>query len=284
MFNWLYPLTRKSDVTSCFIKFKTLVENLFSTNIKIIHTDNGGEFVNKSLFSFLSSYRISHQLTCPYTSQQNSVVERKHRHIVSMGQCLLLQASLPETCWVHAFHMATFLINRTSTPILNGYSPFQVLFHRSLDLSLIKTFGCLCFPHLTAYTKHKLEPRSIPYVFLSYAANHKGYKCFHVPTRRLYISRHVIFHEQSFPFFVPSSSSLSTSSSSALFYSPTSSLRLPSQFSIQSTSVPSTSSSPHSPLSSHLSPTQNSTHSLSSMPFKSRATMSTSSSSSLSST
>jgi hypothetical protein len=33
-FNWLYPLRTKYDVLSCFIKFKNLVENLFSRSIK----------------------------------------------------------------------------------------------------------------------------------------------------------------------------------------------------------------------------------------------------------
>jgi hypothetical protein len=46
---------------------------------------------------------------------------------------------------------------------------------------------------------------------------HKGYKCFHIPTGRLYISHDVLFEESVFPFldssipvFVPSPTNSST--------------------------------------------------------------------------
>ena len=74
-----------------------MVENLLSSRIKTIHIDNGGEFVNHAFPSFLIAFGISRQLTCPYTSEQNGVVERKHRHIVSMGRCLQYQAGVPNS-------------------------------------------------------------------------------------------------------------------------------------------------------------------------------------------
>jgi hypothetical protein len=41
-FAWMYPLKQKSNVLLCFMKFKVLVENLFSCKIKQFQTDNGG--------------------------------------------------------------------------------------------------------------------------------------------------------------------------------------------------------------------------------------------------
>ena len=37
-------------------------------------------------------------------------------------------------------------------------------------------------------------------VFLGYSSSHRGYKCLHVPSSHLYISQHVIFDENLFPF------------------------------------------------------------------------------------
>jgi hypothetical protein len=37
-------------------------------------------------------------------------------------------------------------------------------------------------------------------VFLGYSSHHKGYKCFHPETGRIFVSRDVIFHEEVFPF------------------------------------------------------------------------------------
>ena len=59
-FAWLFPLKQKSDVLTCFIKFKCLVENLFSYKIKQLQTDNGGEYVSKNFKQFTDSHGILH--------------------------------------------------------------------------------------------------------------------------------------------------------------------------------------------------------------------------------
>jgi len=43
-FSWIYPLHAKSDTFSAFVQFKALVENQFSTTIKQLQTDGGGEY------------------------------------------------------------------------------------------------------------------------------------------------------------------------------------------------------------------------------------------------
>jgi hypothetical protein len=47
---------------------------------------------------------------------------------------------------------------------------------------------------------HKLSHRSVACVFLGYASNHRGYRCMDLESRRIIISRHVIFDETQFPF------------------------------------------------------------------------------------
>ncbi|PKU82870.1 Retrovirus-related Pol polyprotein from transposon TNT 1-94 [Dendrobium catenatum] len=64
----------------------------------------------------------------------------------------------------------------------------------------LRTFGCLCFPWLRPYTSTKLDPRSQECVFLGYSTSHKGYKCYNLTTHKIHISRHVVFHEQTFPY------------------------------------------------------------------------------------
>jgi hypothetical protein len=64
----------------------------------------------------------------------------------------------------------------------------------------LRVFGCLCYPNLYATTAHKLAPRSTRCVFLGYPREHKGYRCFDLHTRRVIISRHVIFDESIFPY------------------------------------------------------------------------------------
>ena len=48
----------------------------------------------------------------------------------------------------------------------NGVSPWECLFHTQPDYRFLRTFMSLCFPLLRPYNKHKLEPRSLPCVFI----------------------------------------------------------------------------------------------------------------------
>ena len=54
-----------------------MIETQFNTCVQTIRTDNGLEFVNVETSIFFKTKGIIHEKTCPYTPQQNGVVERK---------------------------------------------------------------------------------------------------------------------------------------------------------------------------------------------------------------
>ena len=198
-FTWLFPLHHKSDVFSVFIKFKALVENLYSCKIKQLQTDNGGEYLSNQFKNILQENGINHRLTCPYTSQQNGIAERKHRHIQETGLTLLAKSGLAQSYWVDAFLTSVFLINRMPTKVLHNLSPFFVLNKKIPKYSELRIFGCACYPFLRPYEHHKLSFRSKQCVFLGYSSNQRGYRCLDQSSGRVYVSRHVIFDEYMFP-------------------------------------------------------------------------------------
>jgi hypothetical protein len=169
----------------------------------------GGEF--RPLNTILSQQGISHRISCPHTHQQQGSVERKHRHLVETGLSLLASASMPLKFWDEAFFTASFLINRLPSPVTQNKSPFEILFHTTPDYNFLKVFGCACWPHLRPYNKHKLAFRSQLCVFLGYSFQHKGYRCLHIPSGRIYISRNVVFDETMFPFHTNSMSAATQS-------------------------------------------------------------------------
>jgi hypothetical protein len=118
---------------------------------------------------------------------------------------MLLHASMPPPYWAEALSTATFLLNKRPSSSIRNQIPHQILHDTLLDYSSLRVFGCLCYPNLTATTPHKLAPRSTPCVFLGYPSSHKGYRCLDMATRRIIISRHVIFDESVFPFSATSS-------------------------------------------------------------------------------
>ena len=210
-FTWFFPLSHKSQVLSSFIHFKNTMENLLNAKVKTLRTDCGSEYTKHEFTNFCSQSGIFYQFTCPHTSQQNGVAERKHRHIVDISLTLISHSSLPLTYWSYAFATAVHLINRIPSSHRAFISPWEALFHSSPDYSIFKSFRCACFPLLRPYSKHKLLPRSRECVFLGYASNSKGYLCLDIASSRLFVSRHVIFNESHFPFHhVSSISSLSS--------------------------------------------------------------------------
>jgi len=197
-FTWCYPIFLKSDVANVFLQFRLLVERQFDTKIKAIQTDGGGEF--QPLSSICAQLGIIHRLATPHTHEQQGKVERKHRHIVETALSIMAHSSTPSKFWHFAFETAVYLINRLPTPINNGKSPFELIFHSTLDYLFLKTFGCLCFPYLRPYNKHKVTYRSQPCIFLGYNTKHRAYRCFDRSSGRIYIARHIKFDESIFSF------------------------------------------------------------------------------------
>ncbi|GJU47053.1 putative RNA-directed DNA polymerase [Tanacetum coccineum] len=247
---WIYHLAQKSDVYSTFKSFVQMVERQFTTKLKNVQIYWDGEFRN--LASFLSSLGIIHRRSCPHTSEQNGYVECHNRHVVETGLTLLAQACVPQRFWHYAFDTAIYLINRMPSRTSTNKSPFEYIFKWSPDYSLLRVFGCLCFPHLRPYNCHKMDFRSTPCVFLGYNPSHHGYRCLDISTERLYITRHVRVNEAQFPFDIPKTTSPPLSKTSPYYSSE-------SPYVIPTTNHPSP-SSPRSPISSpssvsHLSPT-----------------------------
>ena len=195
-YTWIFPLKFKSAF-NIFKQFKLLVEKQFERKIKCIQTDMVGEY--RAFGDFVKQHGIEFRHPCPHTSAQNGRVECKHRHITETGLTLLAQAHMPTRFWWEAFQIATYLITRLPTIVLQGLNTLEKLSRKKPDYNSLKPFGCACFPCLRPYQTHKFQFHSTKCVFLGYSDSHKGFKCLN-STGRTYISRHVIFNEQEFPF------------------------------------------------------------------------------------
>jgi hypothetical protein len=200
-FTWIYLLKRKSDVEKTFHLFQTHDECVLNYKIHALQSDWGGEY--RRLSRHITSQGILHRVTCPHTSQQNGIAERKHRHIVETGLALLAHSSLPVCFWNEAFLTACYLINRMWSRTLQHSTPLELLHHEKPNYQALRAFGCACYPNLRPYNNHKHSFRSTQCVFLGYSSMHKGYKCLYRATGRIYISRDVIFDETLFSFAVP---------------------------------------------------------------------------------
>jgi hypothetical protein len=164
-----YPLHTKSEAYEAFLKFKLLIENQFSTTIQELQSDGGGKYIFLNFQSFL------HRKSCPYTSPQNGLAERKLRHILETRLTLLAHFHLCNRYWVDSFLTTMFVINRLPTPTLQNICPYFKLYSKAHAYQRLRVFGCLCYPLLRPYNAHKLDCRSKPCIYLGYI--YVGYKC-----------------------------------------------------------------------------------------------------------
>jgi len=124
---WLYTMRHKSDVRNIFLIFYRMVCTQFSLPLKIIRSDNGGEYLNSELLSFFQNNGILHETTSSRTAQQNGVAECKNRHIIETTRALLIGAHVPQHYWIDAVTYAVYLINRMPSQVLSFNTPLQTL-------------------------------------------------------------------------------------------------------------------------------------------------------------
>ncbi|CAM8933502.1 unnamed protein product [Rhodiola kirilowii] len=187
------------DVLDTLLKNKS-PRTQFGKTVKVLRSDNGGEFFNATMTKFLQEKGCVHQSSCPHTPQQNGVVERKHRHLLEVARALMFESGLPKKFWGDSVLTGTHIINRLPSSVIQGKSSWEKLFSEIPHIEHLRVFGCSCFVSTIPSLRDKFDPRALECIFLGYPTGQKGYKVFCLATEKIIVSRHVIFREESFPF------------------------------------------------------------------------------------
>ena len=85
-----------------FKEFNAVVENLYEKKIKILRSDNGGEFTSNEFNDYCKEVGIKRELTIPYNPNQNGVAERKNRSIMEFLKSIIHDQDLPMYLWEEA--------------------------------------------------------------------------------------------------------------------------------------------------------------------------------------
>ena len=100
-----------------FEKFKeseAILTNECNDGIKTLRIDNGGEYLSDEFKTYLISKGIHHEMSAPYTPQQNGIAERMNRTLMESAHSMLSHAHLPNNFWAEAVSTAAFVRNRTA--------------------------------------------------------------------------------------------------------------------------------------------------------------------------
>ncbi|CAI7801844.1 unnamed protein product [Closterium sp. NIES-54] len=91
---WKRPVAKKSDVLREFEKWLLVAERQTKMSVLMLRSDCRGEFLGKQFTNFVDGKGIIHDFTCPYTPQQNGMVEQEMRTVVESVRTMLLHMGM----------------------------------------------------------------------------------------------------------------------------------------------------------------------------------------------
>ena len=197
-YTWIYLFKNRSELSQIYRDFTKMIETQFSKPIKVFRSDNAHEFTD-----ILHQSGIIPHSSCAGTSQQNGRAERKLRYILDVvvplllplllllrfGGKLLLLPFIP-SIGVRLLLLRTKLLMVYCLVLLP-----PMIYSEFLDVSVLFFF--------TSMNETNFSLVLVYVVFLGMVFVKKGYRCYDPISKRLRVSRHVVFWEHKMFYKIP---------------------------------------------------------------------------------
>ena len=127
------------------LKYKTLQKK----RIKILISDNGGEYTSKEVIAFCKEIGIKRELIVPYNPEQNGIAKRKNRSIEESVKSMLHDKDLPKLPCYMTLEEAFTGKKPSVDPLRIFYSPVYI--------------------HIPKNKRKKLDPTRMKGTFVGYS-------------------------------------------------------------------------------------------------------------------
>ncbi|CAI7769072.1 unnamed protein product [Closterium sp. NIES-53] len=195
---WVRLIAKKSDTLQEFVEWLAVAERQTKKSVLMLRSDQGGEFLGKDFTAFVNGKGIVHDLTCPYTPQQNRMAERELRTVVESVRTMLLHMGVQHHWWHLALRQAVRVRNcleRSTLP--TGTTPYQLLTGKKPDLSLAWVWGCMeQFLVLEQHRGGKLKPKAKSGLDIGVSEESKGWELLDIADNWVVTTSDVVFYEK----------------------------------------------------------------------------------------
>jgi len=208
---WVLFAKKKSEIYRLLKEWRQHVEQHFRATVanwefgagwtRFFRTDGGGEYTSKQMEAEFKRLGIIHEVTAPYTPEQDGVAERMQETLVTRATTMLVDSRLPRKFWNLALRASAYTINRTPASAQNFSIPYEKLFDRPVNIHHMHRFGCRAYPLIPKEKRHKQKfgDKAKRCVFVGYHENSKAYDLLVINKDGTYgetiTSRHVRFDE-----------------------------------------------------------------------------------------
>lgn len=115
-----------------------------------------------------------------------------------MARALKIQSGLSTNFWTYFRGHVVHLINRSPTPLLDDLTLYEKLYKKPMYYDDIKYFGCLAYVSTFGRDRSKFDDRADRGIFVGYENGMKGYKIYNLKSKKVVVSRNVIFFMKAF--------------------------------------------------------------------------------------
>jgi hypothetical protein len=188
------PLHTKGEAASELVDWIEATEATLQKKLKVLRSDNGGEFMSNSLQSWLRKHGVRHQTTVRHSPQQNGVAERYGGILFRGVRAMLERAGRNLALWAEAIIAKVYLENRlpSTACAVPDKTPHEVWTGKKPDLSHLREFGQKAVIRNPMATG-KLSRRGLPVIFVGYSETQKGWRFVDQETNRITVERSAIF-------------------------------------------------------------------------------------------
>jgi transposase InsO family protein len=104
-----------------------------------VRSDNGTKFKSTNIEEYVDEEGIGHELSVPYTPQQNGIVERKNRTLIKAARTMLDEYKTSASFWVEAINTACHAINSLYLHKLR-HKTYELLIGKNPNVSYFRVF------------------------------------------------------------------------------------------------------------------------------------------------
>lgn len=205
----VYLIARKDEVFDRFVEYLAEAERHTGNKLCILKSDRGGEYRSARFLVFAAVRGIKLEQAPSHTPQHNSVAERYNRTIMERARAQMIHAAIPKFLWGEIVLATSHILNLSPTSSVSNIPVNTWQTHCAgrgahlADPAFLRVLGCRAFVHVQKVNRRKLDNTAIDLVHIGYEPDSKSYRLWNPESRKVIVSRDVVFDEACFPLRSP---------------------------------------------------------------------------------